>query len=240
MAIPSTTNTSGQAQAATPPPGPGASAVRQRFDALPQPTKDLILDKYRDWNIDGIDWGDSTYDCFKSDMDALGIEVDRMYFSGFWSQGDGACFEGSVRDWALFLPSLGHNCPALIDHAANYFRFRVEHSGHYYHEHCTRFSAELPMPEGDDDQDFADYYLTHDAGSVHEAVAMALLNKHTEASLEKEFAEAFRDHMRTLYKLLEEEYDYLTSDDAVLDALEANDQLEDAINDAITQEEEHA
>ena len=173
-------------------------------------------------------------------MEAIGIEVDKMYFSGFWSQGDGACFEGYVRDWRLFLPSLGYNCPALINHASNHFRFSVEHSGHYYHEHCTSFGSELPLPRHDEDQDFIDDYLEYEADSVQAAVVMALLNQYLAEHFEDEFTEAFKDHMRELYNQLEAEYEHLTSDEAILDSLEANEQLEDAINDAITEEEEHA
>lgn len=236
MAIPTLPQPTGHEGQAAPPPGPGASSVRDRFDALPQPLKDLILDKYRDWNVEHIDWWDCVYNDFKSEMEAIGIEVDNIYFRGFWSQGDGACFEGCVRDWRLFLPSLGYNCPALIELAVNHFSFSVEHSGHYYHENCTSFGNNLPLPDHDEDRWFADNYLPYEQDSVQEAAAMALLNQYLAGSFEDEFTEAFKNHMRELYKQLEAEYEHLTSDEAVLDALEANDQIEDAINDAITED----
>lgn len=236
MALPHVTDSAGQTQAAAPPPGPGASPVRQRFDNLPESAKALVLDKFRDWNVDHDDWWDGVYDGFKSEMENFGLEVEKMYFSGFWSQGDGACFEGCVRDWRLFLPSLGYNCPALINLAVEHFKFSVEHSGHYYHENCTRFSVDLPLPDHDEDRWFADNYLPYEQHSVQEAAAMALLNTHSSSALELEFMEVFKNHMCELYKQLEAEYDYLTSDEAVLDALEANDRLEDAINDAITED----
>lgn len=241
MAIPTLPQSAGPAgQATTAEPGPGGCTIRERFNNLPESVRSSVLDKYRHWNTEHIDWWDSVYDTFKSEMEAIGLEVDRMYFSGFWSQGDGACFEGSVRNWEEFLPSLGYNCPALINHAANHFRFSAGHSGHYYHENCTRFSVDLPLPDHDEDRWFADVYLPYEKHSVQEAAAMALLNTYSSSSLESVFTDAFKDHMRELYKRLEAEYDYLTSDEAVLEALEANDQLEDAINDAITEEEEHA
>jgi hypothetical protein len=47
--------------------------------------------------------------------------------------------------------------------------------------------------------------------------------------------------MRALYSQLEAEHDHLTTDEAILDSLECNDQLEDAINSIIEEsEEEHA
>lgn len=232
MAISALSKPAGQAgQTTSQEPGPRGCSVRERFDSLPEHAKASILDAHRHWNTEHLDWWDGVYDCFKSEMEAIGLQIDRMYFSGFWSQGAGACFEGSVRDWEDFLPSLGYTCPALIDHATTHFRFSVRHSGHYYHEHCTQFSADLPLPECADDRDFAEDYLTHEPGSLHESVWLALLNQYSSNSLEEQFKDAFRDHMGELYKRLEAEYDNLTSDEAVLEALEANDQLEDAIND---------
>ena len=225
-------------EATTEEPRPGGRTPRERFDALPEDLKDKILDEHRHWNTEHIDWWDSVYEQFKHDMDAIGIQVERMYFSGFWSQGDGACFEGCVCDWELFLKSVGYTDAALIKHAASYFGLRVTHFGHYYHENCTSFGSDIPLPRHDEDEDFIDDYSPHERGSLQEAVWLALLNGYSGESFEREFTEAFKDHMRDLYKRLEEEYDYLTSDEAILDSLEANDQLEDAINDAM--ETDHA
>lgn len=236
MAISETTNTCESEEATTEVARPRGRTVRERFNDLPRNLKDSILDKYRDINTEYIDWWDSVYDLFKHEMDEKGIEVERMYFSGFWSQGDGACFEGCVRSWPDFLESIGYKESALINHADLQFRLIVSHSGHYYHENCTRFDVDLPLPENDEDQDFINACCPHEPDSLHEATWMALINQYSAGALEREFVEAFKDHMRDLYNRLEEEYDHLTSDEAVLDSLEASDLLEDAINDAITQE----
>lgn len=243
MALSNPTDTDQPEEATTEAPGPGGRTPRERFDALPQSIKDLILDKYRDWNVAHIDWWDGVYDCFKSEMEELGIEVDRMYFSGFWSQGDGACFEGGVSDWSKFLPSLGKTCPALIKNAEhNGWKFHVTHSGHYYHEHCTDFSETyyLNHPDNSDASDDDDWlrWCSPYKTDIQNAAFLTMLRQHNIDDLHAEFVEAFKDHMRELYSQLEQEYDYLTSDEAILDSLEANDMLEDVINDAITEEEE--
>jgi arginyl-tRNA synthetase len=231
MAISYATDTDQPEEATTEVARPRGRPVRERFNDLPARVRDEILDKYRDINT-GHDWWDGVYDLFKTDMEEIGIEVDRMYFSGFWSQGDGACFEGMVRDWPEFLTSLGYTCPALLDHAAAQFRFYVTHRGHHYHENCTHFNVDLPLPEHDEDQYFIDGYCPHEPGSLHEATWMVLINGYTHSSLEEQFIEAFKNHMRELYNRLETEYDDLTSDETVLESLEANDLLEDAITDA--------
>lgn len=230
-------------EATTEEPRPGGRTPRERFDALPEDLKDKILDEHRHWNVEHIDWWDSVYDQFKYAMGEIGIDVDRMYFSGFWSQGDGACFEGSVSDWSKFLTSLGKACPALITNAEhNGWKFHVTHSGYYYHENCTDFSETyyLNHPDNSDASDDDDWlrWCSPYKTDIQNAAFLAMLREHNIDDLHAEFAEAFKDHMRDLYKRLEEEYDYLTSDEAVLDSLEANDQLEEAINDAM--ETDHA
>jgi hypothetical protein len=44
---------------------------------------------------------------------------------------------------------------------------------------------------------------------------------------EKESTEVFKNFMRKLYRDLEQEYDYLTGDDAVAEAIVANDLHDD-------------
>ena len=82
--------------------------AQDRWATLPDEVKTRVLEEYKDFNTAGFEWWDSVYESFKEDMRNIGVEVDRMYFSGFWSQGDGACFEGEVKAWELFLPTIGH------------------------------------------------------------------------------------------------------------------------------------
>jgi hypothetical protein len=204
----------------------------ERFEALTKRQQDEILDKYRDWNVEHTEWWDSTYDCFKSDMDAIGIEVDKMYFSGFSSQGDGACFEGRVGDWPKFLESAGYTCPALIGLAAESWGLSVKHSGHYYHENCTHFSSDMVSPDDYSESEMDEFVYAHSPykTDIQNAAFVAILKGYNFGSLETEFTEEFKRHMRNLYNRLEEDYDSLTSDEAVLDSLHANDMLDEIID----------
>lgn len=211
-----------------------------RFNALPARQRDEILDKHRNYNTEHLDWWDCIYDDFKNDMDAIGIEVQRIYFSGFWSQGDGACFEGRVFSWEDFLPSLGHTDPALITLANHsHWAFGVEHKGHYYHENCTRFNtclATLDCNDALDEEEFAQVFSPYKS-EIQTAAWMALIADYKREDLEEQFTEAFKGHMRDLYSRLEIEYDHLTSDESVLEALDANDMLTEIIDEL---EEEYA
>ena len=181
------------------------------------------LDKYRYINVEHFDWWDSTYEMFKETMEAIGIGVEQMYFSGFWSQGDGACFNGKVEDWDLFLKSVGYeNNPTLIQHAMDSWSFKVEHSGRYYHENCTHFTGDLPMPDGYGDEEFIRYFSTQ-KDEIRSNAWLALLTNSVHKNFEELFADTFKNHMRELYELLEEEYDYQVSDEAVTETVLAND-----------------
>lgn len=224
-------------QAAPEAPVPGGRTVRERFDALTARQKDEILDTHRYWNVDHLDWWDGVYDCFKADMADIGIEVDRMYFSGFSSQGDGACFEGRVSNWHEFLTSLGYTCPALIGLADSDWRFSVEQRGLCCHENCTSFTSDMVSPDDYSESEMDEFVYAHSPYNtdIQNAAFVAILQGYDFAKLEDEFQEEFKRHMRTLYSQLEAEHDHLTSDEAILDSLECNDQLEDAIN-SITEE----
>jgi hypothetical protein len=210
---------------------------RERFDALDERDKQKILDKYRYWNTEH-EWWDSTYDMFKEDMYAKGINVTNMYFSGFCSQGDGACFEGQVCNWETFLKALGYDNQVLIDFAKDSWSFSVKHSGHYYHENCTSFSDDMPNPDGEDDDYFIERYCRYtDPEDLRAIAELAILRSFDYESMTDEFEEFFKDSMRSLYRILGAEYDYLTSDEVVLESLEANDHLEDSINELIGEHE---
>lgn len=128
-----------------------------------------------------------------------------IYWSGFWSQGDGACFEGSYhykKNWQKDFPApqdeeLIAIGKVLQDVQSKYFyklTARVKHSGHYYHEMCTDIEVEY---SGDDyrrvDED--------DADTIRECL---------------------REFMRWIYKSLKQEYDYQSSDEVVDETLIIN------------------
>lgn len=188
-------------------------------------TRTELIAKHREINVHD-DWFDSVYAGFMADMGLIGIRVDRMYFSGFSGQGDGACFEGRVSDWSLFLPAVGITCPAVIALAKEHWTLTVEHRGRYSHEYCTHFDIYMPNPQdhgGYGSLPFAEKYTPHpwDTDDIRTMAWLALLERVDYSKLEEDMQEAFRDHMRDLYKRLEEEYDYLTSYDAVWESIKA-------------------
>lgn len=202
--------------------------IRAQFDALPTEKQAAILDKHRDCNVECYEWWDYEVEDFANRLNGVGICVSprQVYFSGFWSQGDGACFEGYVTDWPLFLEKHGllPKFQPFLDliPKADTCRFRsttrrgnnmitnIEWS-------CTNWAEE---------------------GSVRHTMVQALIDLCESLLIEFEDAcgTVFQDHASQLYRDLEAEYDHLTSDEEVLDHLIANEVLEEEI-DACTSDE---
>lgn len=182
-----------------------------------------LIEKHREINIKHDTWWDSTYADFKSEMAHTGVDVDKMMFSGFWSQGDGASFTGRISDIKLFMEhhKLAETYPAvmrLLSYDGN-IDLRVVRTGgysHYYHENTVavdtpyndQFSYLLPT----DDPLRAAVVGQWDTDLVAEITA-----------LEEAATKIIRSDCRVLYRQLEEEYNYLTSDDAVWEAIQSND-----------------
>jgi hypothetical protein len=186
-----------------------------------------LIEKHRLINT-SHDWWDSVYADFENICKIIGVYVenDEPNFTGFWSQGDGASFTGKYRACAFDLKARADHryyelAPSEIrGHAPNdeelhriadelcmlsrvYFPIHINisrfGSSSYVHEQTMDCYVE-PM-DGDPD-DWAEEVHAH----VQEQATLLM-----------------RDLARWLYRTLEKEYEYLTSDEAVWEAIQANE-----------------
>jgi len=174
-----------------------------KFEELNDDQKRQALDHHRDWNVDGgYDWFDGVYDNATRIAELMGIDISNIYFSGFWSQGDGACFEGNfyynkgmvkaVKEYApkdKTLHRIAEEIQALFRRSFYTAGGSVRHVGHYYHERSM--SVNVSCEKGD-----ADWKCWEDV---------------------------FADFALWIYKNLEREYEYLTSDEVIAESLIANE-----------------
>ena len=167
-----------------------------------------VLDKHRDINID-YDWWDFIYDDFAQENKYFNVKD--MYFSGFWSQGDGAMFEYNYIDDRLkdeFIDSLNLTPMRkkwLINNAN--FYGKGKHSGRYYHENSCDHNIGCEVDNGDIlyGTNFRNWIESFD-------------------DLFSDFViDRYKDMCLELYNKLSKTYDYLQSDQSVCDTLEAND-----------------
>ena len=189
-------------------------------DASSQRTS--LIEKHRYINVEYNNWWDCVESDFIEDMKQVGIHVDKIYFSGFWSQGDGACFVGSLDNALTYLnhhhvdqfPMLRK----LIEMGGTVWA-TSDHRGRYYHSNSVSINAECE----------AFWQCANPKSELQEAVIQrwdGMVDKEI-VDFEAALAEQWRTYMNDLYTKLEEEHDYLTSDDGVWDTLVANELIED-------------
>lgn len=185
-------------------------------------------EKARDWWRSGFEFAfhaDAVIDDAATIADLFGLDIRQrrvdtpnhpthkwgyapsVYYSGFWSQGDGACFDGgyeyrkgglaAVKAYAPQDTEL-HRIVAALQSAQRKAFYKLgattKHRGHYYHSHSMSIdveNTELPW---------------RDVGQAGEDVE-----------------EALRDFADWIYRNLEREHEYQNSDEVVDDTLVAND-----------------
>lgn len=181
-----------------------------------------LIEEYRDINID-YEWWDCTYDHFAEDMKTKHITAHDMRFTGFWSQGDGASFTGYINDtkafleahdiaetypWVMRLLAMGGDCDISITRSS---------TARYCHENTV-------YAEANGVSAFR-WLVTYDDDDVRRAV-VEQWDQELQAEIDKldnHVTELIRDYCCDLYLRLEKEHDYLTSDEAVWDAIVAHD-----------------
>jgi hypothetical protein len=173
------------------------------------------------------DWWDVVYEQFREDMKAEGIDVDEMYFSGFWSQGDGASFTGTItlseKQLLELMPEAARNqlidlntrCRLLGHEPLNLaYQASIKTSGNYSHENTMRIDSyenlSVAIPFSLEEE------LVLEAEQLRDEVLCNI-------DFDDGALEIARDHARKLYHDLEVEYEYLTSDEVVAEHLTIND-----------------
>lgn len=193
-----------------------------RLDELSSSARETARAWYRrDAPSDG--WHEFLFEDFERICAILGIELatrpvrlygggtrtePRIWFSGFCSQGDGACFEGryhyargagaAIRAHVPLDAELHRIADAVgAVQRRNFYQLDadIRHEGRYYHEYTMRIAVARSGP--------CDQAMTDDA--------------------EEAVIEALRDLARWLYRQLEAEHDYRTADAQVDEGIIAND-----------------
>lgn len=175
---------------------------------------DSAKEKAREWMRACVEsdnyWSEWVITDWKEILKHLGFYNVDIYWSGFCSQGDGACFTGHWQDkyveYDKLVELVGeekakeygeffHQMKALCDlNAIEPHYVRLAHRGHYYHECSITYEIDTPEDAEDSVPDF-----------------------------EENFKEACQYLMRKIYRQLEDEYEYQMSDEAVAEAIEFNE-----------------
>jgi hypothetical protein len=190
------------------------------FDELSDDAKERAREWFRDDHLD-YDWWDSVYEDAATCGKLIGIDLNQkpvklmngstrydpaIWFSGFSSQGDGACFEaryayvkGSAKAIRAHAP-LDKELHRIADELQRVQRkaaYRIEastrHRGHYYHSGCMN----------------VDVYTSD--------------NTIDEPQNADDVVQCLRDFADWIYSQLESEYNYQNSDEQVDESIRCNE-----------------
>jgi len=185
-----------------------------KYDELSDDAKSKARDWMRENTCTDSDWYDDVYSDADSVAKLIGIELDRkgkhtpsIYFSGFASQGDGACFEGrysyakgayqAVKAYApqdTELQRIAKELQAIQKRCFYRLSATTKQRGHYQHSGCMSVDVSY---NGDDYRNIE--------------------------SVEDDVTQALRDFADWIYKRLNDEYDYQMSDEAIEEMIVANE-----------------
>ena len=172
--------------------------------------RQAVLTVNYDWEVQKHGWRNPTYDAFKTSLKGTCFICDKISFSGFSSQGDGAMFEGSfLLDYTtelsvieLYVPDKRIARLIKAERISISCDFR-QYGNHSHHKSYTNTFVVETYGNHRCDDNICNYL---DSGT-----------------LESKIKDDYETLCKDLYRDLESEYEYLTSDKYLLDMFKENE-----------------
>lgn len=189
------------------------------FEELSESAKEKAIEDNRDINI-FHDWFEFILDMWKEKLHEIGFESADIRFGSFYSQGGGASFESDVNIEKIFSSLVYHTGKDFKNTDLNYFEkflnlqdngmidttfWSKRISSYYSHENTCTVDCEL------------DLYLEN-YSCIGENWFYDTLDKIAED------IESYRHELcQIIFQDLQDEYEYLTGDEAIKEALISNE-----------------
>jgi hypothetical protein len=167
------------------------------FEELASEAQKKVIECERFINVDDDFWYEPIIEDYAEQLERLGFEQVKMWFTGFGSQGDGACFTATVNiEQFLRAHGVQRRFRAVINAAKQALLWvTIRHTYRYYFATSTDVQIQY-----DGDQD------------IDDAVER----------LQRVIEDTRKTWGNAIYKALEDEFFYQTSNNAVQDTLIAN------------------
>tara|TARA_R110002050_G_scaffold255343_1_gene394014 strand:+ start:332 stop:937 length:606 start_codon:yes stop_codon:yes gene_type:complete len=182
-----------------------------KLEELSEEVQEKVIEKKYDINLHH-EWWESIYEMYM--QDETGFDIDKIYFSGFWSQGDGAMFEGSPNKDILNFITPNYRNEAyqkdwsrvikLIKNGDINIYGSFKQSGHYYHSKSYSDNLDAEMTN--------DWY-----GKNYSNIEDIL------EDILEEIREYYEDVCNKIYHSLEQEQEHYSSREAIEETIISND-----------------
>lgn len=178
------------------------------LNELSEDVRQSVLETYCEVNVHDT-WYDPIYEGIRERTKEVGFEIKDIFFSGFWSQGDGAMFtytglDKKLLDKAVDSLSIPNWKKSILKNG--YISGTGVHRGHYYHSNTCSHSIYVETDNG-----MQDYYNIE-----------GLFSRYHE-DIENYIIEIYQDLCQSLYTSLEQYYNELTSAEYVAETIIGND-----------------
>jgi len=188
-----------------------------KYNELTKEAQQKAVDNLRDINVDFEDWHTCVLEDRVAKLEEYGFYTPKILYSGFSSQGDGACFTATLDNGGLleFLTKSKQltKYPALvkaINKCEIYVNISITHNDRYMHAYSSTVSDDTEM-------------------QTNEELTGKLLEEYT-AWFQSFFDRDSRngrigwyiDECEDIYRHLQTEYEYQTDDYAIIETIEAN------------------
>lgn len=211
----------------------GVLGKPMKFAELDRRVQEFILQEAAE-QLD-YDWWDCLEEMYKEDGKERGFDIDKMFFSGFWSRGSGASWVGTVDTKRFLAFHLKPENPQFARYTILQ-ELAVNHDISRYAKITAqgRYSHEYTMQCGEIEADVVGGVIREGVltGADTEVLYDSIDGDSLLAELGEWILEEARDYARKYYQALEKEYDYLCSEECLaerdLDYDEEGEELADA------------
>jgi hypothetical protein len=171
-----------------------------KFNELSKEVQEKVLDKMREINTD-YDWYDGYYEGFKEELLKIGISCDDF------------CFDLYNRDFSMTKPHIDNLRKFLLSALTDSQKLLIEVD----EDEKAEFEKEVNRLE--EEYDFVIKESNSSRSSYNYVEGLDDIGN----ILGIDYDEYLKDTLRGFLKSLQESYDYLLSDEAVRDTIEANE-----------------
>ena len=186
------------------------------YKELSDEAKEHAFEQFQSYAVSGdYDWWENTFCDWVTKLESLGIYTDnnQIHFSGFGSQGDGACFTGRInlkefleahpeilrQNVDLYMSTVPFD---ISDEEAPQYEVFIDRyaNSRYSHENTVRLDWNV-FCGGD----------AEEARGIHECYM---------SNADEDIISTCREYMRQLYRELEAEYEYMQSMECFLESVD--------------------
>lgn len=197
------------------------------FEELSDEAQKKAINDMRDIHVNYFGWDDYIIEDFVNTLETYGLTDPKVEYTGFYSQGDGLSFTSPSVDLVKLMEQSGTDktypnfYKYIKDQSLDYECYIDRIERHYSHENSVilRIRNLDNLLDPDEQRTLCeklDRYLDEDYLNPEESEI---------TELERELNRFIQRTARAMYQQLQTEYEYLSSDENIIETIEANDYL---------------